>query len=116
MARKATRRGANDSRVPASASSFVGRAAELARLVEAYAGGARLVTLVGPPGTGKTRLALSFAEREAARGLRVTFVELSAARTDEELLATVARALDVRLSGSLRREAAIDRIGAALVK
>lgn len=110
------RRSKNESRVPASASSFVGRSAELARLAEAYAAGSRLVTLVGPPGTGKTRLALSFAELEASRRRRVAFVELSAARNDEELLASVARALDVRLSGSLGRDAAIDRIGAALTK
>jgi predicted ATPase len=107
---------ASDARVPASASSFIGRTAELARLGEAFATGARLVTLVGPPGTGKTRLALSFAENEAHLGKRVVFVELSAARSDEELLASVAHALDVRLSGSLGREAAIDRIGGVLEK
>src|SRR5438552_3314553 len=38
--------------------SFVGRADDLARIARAFDDGARLVTLVGPPGIGKTRLAL----------------------------------------------------------
>jgi predicted ATPase/predicted negative regulator of RcsB-dependent stress response len=112
----ARRRSKADARVPASASSFVGRRAELARIASTFAARTRLVTLVGPPGTGKTRLALSYAEQEAAAGRAVAFVELSAARTDEELLAAVARTLDVRLSGTLGRDAAIDRIGSVLVK
>ncbi len=110
------RGGERDSHVPASASSFIGRTRELARLGQALESGARLVTLVGPPGTGKTRLALSFAESAARDGRRVTFIELAAARSDEEILATVARALTVRLSGSLSRDLAVERIGAALAK
>src|SRR5689334_17784765 len=43
--------------LPASATSFVGREADVARVVELL-GGHRLVTLIGPPGVGKTRLAL----------------------------------------------------------
>ncbi|MGR6913845.1 BTAD domain-containing putative transcriptional regulator [[Actinomadura] parvosata] len=42
--------------VPAQLTSFVGREDELARL--AALGSARLVTIVGPGGTGKTRLAI----------------------------------------------------------
>lgn len=42
--------------------SFVGRAGALAELDEAFARGARLVTVVGPPGVGKTRLAIRHAE------------------------------------------------------
>ncbi|WP_228002885.1 helix-turn-helix transcriptional regulator [Nocardia australiensis] len=41
----------------ASTSEFVGREKELDRLVAMLAGGARLITLVGPGGIGKTRLA-----------------------------------------------------------
>ncbi|WP_251095106.1 BTAD domain-containing putative transcriptional regulator [Streptomyces sp. Caat 7-52] len=48
-------------RLPAQLTRFVGREAELARIDEALAG-SRLVTLTGPGGVGKTRLAL-----EAAR-------------------------------------------------
>ncbi|MEV1000166.1 BTAD domain-containing putative transcriptional regulator [Nonomuraea sp. NPDC050202] len=46
---------------PAQLTSFVGREDELARL--AALGGARLVTIVGPGGTGKTRLAIEAATR-----------------------------------------------------
>jgi non-specific serine/threonine protein kinase len=52
--------------LPAALTSFVGRErelAELGRLLEAQ----RLVTLVGPPGVGKTRLALRLAEEARGR-------------------------------------------------
>lgn len=53
-------------RLPAPFSGFVGRSAEVAHVRQALATG-RLVTLVGPGGSGKTRLAL-----EAARELEAT--------------------------------------------
>lgn len=46
--------------LPAPMTSFVGRKAELAQL-RALFGQSRLITLTGPPGTGKTRLALEAA-------------------------------------------------------
>ncbi|MEV7005309.1 BTAD domain-containing putative transcriptional regulator [Streptosporangium sp. NPDC051022] len=56
----------------AQLSSFVGREAELARLEELR--DSRLVTIVGPGGTGKTRLAIE----AAGRGPReVCFIDLS---------------------------------------
>ena len=54
-----------DARVPVGLTSFVGRSRELAEL-EVAVGGARLVTLIGPGGSGKTRLALEFAARRHA--------------------------------------------------
>src|SRR5262249_18966289 len=52
------------SRVPASLTRFFGREEESARLSEWLASGVtRLVTLTGPGGSGKTRLALAVAER-----------------------------------------------------
>lgn len=47
-------------RVPGTATRLIGRAAELLDLADAWHR-ARLVTLVGPPGAGKTRLALEAA-------------------------------------------------------
>jgi predicted ATPase len=47
--------------LPIPANTFVGRAPERARIGSALDGGARLVTLVGPGGVGKTRLALEVA-------------------------------------------------------
>src|SRR5688572_12755498 len=42
---------------------IIGRRAELERLDQLLARGARLVTVLGPPGMGKTRLALEYARR-----------------------------------------------------
>ncbi|MEU6586966.1 BTAD domain-containing putative transcriptional regulator [Nocardia sp. NPDC046763] len=63
----------SDRRLPTPLTSFVGREDELARLVPLVAQ-ARLVTLIGPGGTGKTRLALAAGSR--VRG-DVCFVELA---------------------------------------
>ena len=69
--------GAPPTNLPAPLTSFVGRARELAAVRRAQAG-ARLLTLTGPGGGGKTRLALALAD-----GLRrvyphgVWFVELA---------------------------------------
>jgi predicted ATPase/class 3 adenylate cyclase len=51
--------------LPAEVSSFVGRTAELARAGELL-GETRLLTLTGPGGTGKTRLAIQLARARAA--------------------------------------------------
>ena len=48
------------SNLPAELSSFVGRTAELSEL-ESLLGGTRLLTLAGPGGAGKTRLAIELA-------------------------------------------------------
>lgn len=65
--------------IPAPLTAFVGREEELARLRALLIdGGARLVTIAGPGGIGKTRLAGELgriAEREA--GATVVFVELA---------------------------------------
>jgi predicted ATPase/DNA-binding SARP family transcriptional activator len=47
--------------LPRPASSFVGRERELAELLSHIEGGARLLTLTGPGGSGKTRLGLEVA-------------------------------------------------------
>ena len=80
---------------PADITSFVGRKQELARIAEAL-GHARLVTLTGPGGVGKTRTAM-----QALRGQEAVFrdgvhVVLLSALTDPDLLpATVAAVLDL---------------------
>src|SRR5579864_6030638 len=72
---------------------FVGRRAELARVREALEG-ARLVTLTGPGGIGKTRLALQVAAGAARAfddGVRLT--ELGGLRDPGLLVGEVARSL-----------------------
>jgi predicted ATPase/class 3 adenylate cyclase len=51
----------SNTNLPRPASSFVGRARELSEVLARIADGARLVTLSGPGGSGKTRLALEAA-------------------------------------------------------
>jgi len=55
--------------LPEELTSFVGREREVAK-VSALLGGARLVTLTGPGGTGKTRLSI-----EVARNVQETFTD-----------------------------------------
>src|SRR5450432_846930 len=90
-------------RFPSPPTTFVGRTAELSALRGLMLqGGARLVTLLGPPGMGKTRLALRFAEElsESGRSGGSWFVDLSAARTLEELCAAVSTQLGVGFAES----------------
>ncbi len=81
--------------------SFVGRDEEVAR-VRALVTNARLVTLVGPGGAGKTRLAV-----EAARGLvdaspdGVWLIELAPVTDPAEVPATVLATLGLREQGLL---------------
>ena len=51
----------SNTNLPRPASSFVGRSAELAEVLSLIEDGSRLVTLTGPGGSGKTRLALEAA-------------------------------------------------------
>jgi predicted ATPase/class 3 adenylate cyclase len=51
----------SNTNLPRPASSFVGRRSEVEQLTSAIRSGARLVTLTGPGGTGKTRLAIEAA-------------------------------------------------------
>ncbi|MFI6817022.1 BTAD domain-containing putative transcriptional regulator [Nonomuraea sp. NPDC050328] len=101
--------------LPAQLTSFVGRAGELGGL-----GGERLVTLLGPGGVGKTRLAVEAAARDPRE---VCFADLSAVearppRGGSEVVAlTVLGALGVREGGGFLPHTPagpLDRLTAAL--
>ena len=80
-------------RLPAETNEFVGRTAEL-RQIDALLLDARLVTLVGPGGVGKTRIVVRAADAAAHRYPDgVWLVELSALRDPGLLPHTVARRL-----------------------
>jgi predicted ATPase/class 3 adenylate cyclase/DNA-binding CsgD family transcriptional regulator len=83
--------------LPSQATSFVGRAAEMAGLRSLISGGSRLVTIAGPGGIGKSRLALQVAA-EALDGVGdgVWLVELAPVAEPELVARTVAAALGVR--------------------
>ncbi|MEM7246302.1 MAG: tetratricopeptide repeat protein [Acidobacteriota bacterium] len=90
--------GSRDPSVPAPASVFVGRAIELAELERRLAEGTRLLTVLGPPGVGKTRLLTEYL-RSGIGGWPggAWFCDLSEARSEEDVLRVVASTLDVRL-------------------
>lgn len=78
---------------PEPATPFIGRARELSELQRLLASGARLVSLLGPGGIGKTRLALELARRLPGP---TTFVALEAASSTSELARAVFAAAGLR--------------------
>jgi predicted ATPase/DNA-binding SARP family transcriptional activator len=82
--------------LPGQATSFVGRENEVAELV-AVLERARVVTLVGPGGVGKTRLALRVAgEIAAGYSEGIYIVELASVASPEAVVHAVAGTLGVR--------------------
>ena len=80
--------------LPVAQSSFIGRAAELTELSQIIAT-SRLVSLVGPGGAGKTRLAIE-AIRQGSPAAEVAFVPLEPVRQPVSLVPAVASCLRVR--------------------
>jgi predicted ATPase/class 3 adenylate cyclase/DNA-binding CsgD family transcriptional regulator len=82
--------------LPSQATSFVGRAAELAGLRALVSGGSRLVTIAGPGGIGKSRLALqAAADALDGTGDGVWLAELAPVTEPELVTRTAAAALRV---------------------
>ena len=83
--------------LPSQATSFVGRTAELAELRALVSGGSRLVTIAGPGGIGKSRLALQVAaDALDGTGDGAWLVELAPVAEPELVARTAAAALRVR--------------------
>jgi predicted ATPase len=100
-----------DGRVPVQLTSFVGRSRELGEL-EASFGSARLVTLVGPGGCGKTRLALEFAARRRAVSPDLHFVDLTPIMDAALVPVSIATILGVReVAGEALQDTLARRIG-----
>ena len=87
-------------RLPRPLTALIGRDAEMAEirpLLDPAADSARLLTLVGPGGVGKTRLALAVAETLVdAYADGTVFVDLAPLHDARLVAATIARALDLR--------------------
>ena len=81
---------------PARLTSFVGRERELADLAELF-GTARLITLTGPGGSGKTRLALEFAASVGAPVAHI--VDLAPVIDAGAMVAAIAATLGVHDAG-----------------
>ncbi len=106
------RRGGN---LPAPSTSFVGREDELGR-VAALLHEHRLVTLIGPPGVGKSRLAVETArsvEHEFPDG--IWLVDFARAGGTDDAVRLLAHAVDVRGADPLARVTSRLRDAGALV-
>ncbi len=95
--------------LPTQSSAFVGRDAELRSIRERLDDPAvRLVTLTGPGGTGKTRLALRAAADQVDRfSDGVFFVELVAATDPDAVLALIATAIGL---GDSKEQAPLEEL------
>ena len=86
--------------LPIERDPFVGRDAELHAIAREWAGAARLITLTGTGGSGKTRLALRHASNSiGAWPGGIFFCDLSETRSQDGICFAVASALGVPLTG-----------------
>ncbi len=93
---------------PAQLSPFIARDLELAQLATAMQkADVRLVTITGPGGMGKTRLALQVGQALAQDFDTAALVPLASLESAADLPLAIASALDLSLNGSLEPEAAL---------
>src|SRR3954451_5325125 len=86
------------SALPQPVSSLLGRDSEIEELAALLTGGTRLVTVVGPGGIGKPRVALAVAERWAAVDPdAVAFVPLESVDDPTDVLPAIAAAIGLGL-------------------
>ncbi|MCA9964196.1 MAG: AAA family ATPase, partial [Anaerolineales bacterium] len=93
--------------LPASTTPFVGREAELQQLATLLASGTtRLITIMGPGGMGKTRLALAAAQTQLERSTLshtiafadgIYFVPLARVQTIDGVVPAIAQTLDLQV-------------------
>ncbi|MET0783614.1 MAG: DUF4062 domain-containing protein [Leifsonia flava] len=88
-------------RLPSPLTELIGRRREVDELVDLIGtAGARLVTIIGPGGIGKSRVAIDAAERLQDRfDGHVAFVDLASATQPALVIAAMAQALGVRDTG-----------------
>lgn len=93
--------------LPHETTTFVGRQAELDKIASTLTD-SRVVSVVGPGGTGKTRLAIKAASRWSdSRSLAAVWVDLVKVATPSEVAPTIAGALGVSEPGLRTHERAI---------
>jgi predicted ATPase/DNA-binding SARP family transcriptional activator len=97
--------------LPAATTPLLGRERELAEAADLLSGDARLLTLTGPGGIGKTRLATEVARRLASDERRgAVFVDLSHLSDPGLVASTIANALHLSAGGRPVEEALADHL------
>jgi predicted ATPase len=99
--------------LPTPLTRTVGRDADIARVIGLLDSGHRLVTVTGPGGVGKTRLAVEVGGALAARpGAEVHYVPLAAVTSAGLVLGAVADRIGVRReAGGSSQDALVDHFG-----
>ena len=124
VARGSARRGPRDvsnisrpemnARIPIPPSKMIGRERELQVVVDALAADEiRLLTLTGPGGIGKTRIAIEAAIRAQERGERVVFLSLGGTDDARLVASTVAVALGVTSPGEPSADSIAEHLAGA---
>jgi non-specific serine/threonine protein kinase len=85
--------------LPSPLTSLIGRDGEIAEFVTTLRGPERLLTLTGPGGVGKTRLALGVAAALGGDFASVCYVSLAAVASPDRVAAEIADALGVQQIG-----------------
>ena len=83
---------------------FIGRGHDLENIAKLLDEGGRVVTLSGPGGIGKTRLAREVGLTCASPDGGVWFCDLSESRSVDDICNAVARALNVPITGGTRED------------
>ena len=91
----------------------MGREADLGRLDSLFAGGSRLVTVVGSPGVGKTRLGIRFLARRDP-STAVAFCDVRDATSPEDLCVELSRSLRIQLADGQGQADLVSAVGNAL--
>jgi predicted ATPase len=99
----------------AARASFHGRTEELAELARRLAEPGALVSVTGPPGSGKSRLARAYASTNAAAHPGgVHWIDLADARTAVDMCAALASALGEQLAPEARADELARRLSHAI--
>ena len=87
--------------LPPQPTPFIGRDAELNQIASILEDtSCRLLTLLGPGGTGKTRLALEVAARQASHFANgIAYVPLASVGTPDQIVPAIGDALNITFSG-----------------
>ena len=98
---------------PSELTSFIGRG-DLLRTARDRLTASRFLTLTGPPGVGKTRVAAQLLRQERTLGRVALFCDLRTRKTDLDLCMAVGQALEICLGEGLDLEKHVEAVERSL--